>query len=80
MPYFPIYTVKTNSYLRVVPHNVVGNKVEQGESVIWLFLKINLPTTTSMKRSRRELSIDMVVHSGILKNNAFPVFYLQNWV
>jgi len=51
-------------------------KVKQGESVIWLFLKINLLTTISMKRPRRELSIDMVVHGGILKKNItfFPCF------
>jgi len=44
-------------------------KVEQGKSVIWLFLKINLSTTISMKRSRRELSIDMVIHKKIFENN-----------
>jgi len=44
-------------------------KEKKGEIVIWLFLKINLSTTTSIKRSRRELSIDMVIHRGIFKNN-----------
>jgi len=32
-----------------------------GKSVIRLFLEINLSTTISMKRSRRELFIGMVV-------------------
>jgi len=44
-------------------------KVKQEESVMWLFLKIKPSTTISMKRSRRELSIDMVIHRGIFKNN-----------
>jgi len=44
-------------------------KVKQGESVIWIFLKLNLSTTISMKRSRRELSIDMVIPKGIFENN-----------
>jgi len=44
-------------------------KVKQGERVISLFLKINLSTSISMKRSRRELSIDMVIHRNIFKNN-----------
>jgi len=35
-------------------------KIKQGESVILLFLKINRSITMSMKRSRRELSIDIV--------------------
>jgi len=32
-------------------------------------LKINLSTTISMKRSRRELSIDKVIYSGTFKCN-----------
>jgi len=44
-------------------------KEKQGESVIWLFLKINLPTAISMKKYRRELSIDMIIDRGIFKNN-----------
>jgi len=39
------------------------------ESVIWLLFKKNLSTTILMKRSRRQLSTDMVIHSGIFKNN-----------
>jgi len=51
-------------------------KVKQGQSVTWLFLKINLSTAISMKRSRRELSFDMVIHGGILKKQItlFPCF------
>jgi len=47
---------------------VLGMKVKQGKGVIWLFMKMNLSTTISMKRSRRELSIDMVIQRGIYKN------------
>jgi len=46
---------------------VLNVTVKQGESVIWLFLKINISITISMKRSRQELSIDMVIHWGIFK-------------
>jgi len=42
--------------------------------VIWLFLKINLSTPISMKRSRRELSIDLVIRRGIFKNNQSGFF------
>ena len=49
-------------------------KVKQVESVIWLFLKTNLLTIISMKRSRRELSIDMVIHRSIFKNNLITLF------
>jgi len=55
-------------------HTCFGQESETGESVIWLFLKINLSTTISMKRSRRELSIDMVIHRGIVKNNQITLF------
>jgi len=44
-------------------------ELKQGESVISLFLKINLSTTIPMKRSGRELSIDVVIHMGIFKNS-----------
>jgi len=50
------------------PTPVLGMKVEQGESVIWL-LKKNLSTTILMRRSCRELSIYMVIQMGIFKNN-----------
>jgi len=49
----------------VSPPPVLDMRVKQGESLIWLFLSINLPTAISMERSRRELSNDMVIHSGI---------------
>ena len=42
--------------------------------MIRLFFKINLSTTISMKSSRRELSIDMVVHGRIFKNNQITTF------
>ena len=41
--------------------------IQGGESVVSLFLKINLSTTISMKRSRRKLSNDMAEHRPILK-------------
>jgi len=53
------YSVKTNPSLGS-PRAIFGYDDETGESVIWLFLNINLSTTISMKRSRRELSIDVV--------------------
>jgi len=49
-------------------------KVKQEESVTGVFLKINLSTTISMKRSRHELSIDMVIHRAIFRNNHFKLF------
>jgi len=36
---------------------------------ILLFLKINVCSATSFKRSRRDLSIDIAEHYLILKNN-----------
>ena len=56
------------------PTSVLGIKVIQNKSVIWLFFKINLSTTISMKRSRRELSIDILIHRGIFKNNQITLF------
>jgi len=51
----------------------MGMKVKQGKSVIrLLFLKINVSTSISMKRSCRELSIDVVIHWIIFKNNSAP--------
>jgi len=38
-----------------------GMAVKQGKGVMWLFLKINLPTAISMKMSCREISIDVVI-------------------
>ena len=43
-------------------------------SVICLFLKINLSTIISIKRSRRELSIDMVIDRDISDNYKFTLF------
>jgi len=36
-------------------------KVKRDKSVTRLFLKINFQTTLSMKRSRKDLSINMVI-------------------
>jgi len=57
-------------------------KAKQGKSTTISFLKINLWTTISMKRSRQE-TIDMVNDGDFLKNNqttVFPVLtsYLQH--
>jgi len=49
-------------------------EVKVRESVIWLFLKINLSTTIAMNGSRRELSIDIIIHWGIFKNNPISLF------
>jgi len=49
------------------PTPVSDIKMKQGECVIWIFLRINLSTTLPIKRSRPELSDDMVIHMGILK-------------
>jgi len=46
----------------------------KGKTAIWPFLRKKLSTTISMKRSRRELSIDMVIHRGIIKNNKIKLF------
>jgi len=61
------YTVKTNP---LTP--ILGMKVKQGKSVIWLFSKIHLRITISMGSFQRDLFIDMVVDRFILKNNRSP--------
>jgi len=43
------------------------------ESVIWLFLE-RLINNISMKRSRRELSIDMIIHRVIFENTQITLF------
>jgi len=55
---------------------VLGMKVKPVVSIIWLLLKINqnLSTTIPMKRSPRELFVDMVILIGILKNNEMTLF------
>jgi len=55
-------------------------KVKQEEGVIWVLLKINLSTITSIKRSRRELSIDMVILIGICKNDQIILFPCFNFI
>ena len=49
--------------------------VKQRRSETWLSIKINLSTTISMKRSRREFLIDMVIDKGILKNDQIPASF-----
>jgi len=55
-------------------------KVKERKNVIGLFLKINLSTSMSMNKSRRELSTDMVIRRGIFKDiqiTIFPCFNLR---
>jgi len=47
--------------------------VKHRKSIVWLFLKINLTTFTLKKRSLQEVSIDMVIDSGIFKINHFTL-------
>jgi len=58
----------------VSPTPVLGMKVKLEKGVIWLFSKIDLSTTISIKRSRQELSIDMDIHGGIFQNNQMTFF------
>ena len=55
-----------------------GMIVNHGKIVIGSVLQ-SLSTTISMKRSRRELLIDMVVDRGIFKNNQIThaLFYVH---
>jgi len=47
---------------------ILGVKPKRGCYVFWLFFKIGLCSATSLKRSRRELSIDVAEHGSMLKN------------
>jgi len=49
-------------------------KGKQEECVIWSFLKIDLSIIISMKRSRRELSIDVAIQRVIFRNYLFALF------
>jgi len=49
-------------------------KVKRDWSVIRLFLEINFETTISMKRSRPELSIDVVIGLAFKNNTPFICF------
>jgi len=83
---FFLSMVKTNPRCRVSHTPFFRYDENRGESVMRLFLKINLSTTTLMKRSRRELSIDMIIHSCILKitnsrySSVLPSQLTQGWV
>jgi len=50
---------------------VLGMKVKQGKSAIWLFFKISLSITISMESSRRDLFSDVVFQKFILKEKAY---------
>jgi len=50
---------------------VLSMKVKQGEIIICLILKMNLSTTVSMKKSRRELSMGYMT-------NVYPDGHLKN--
>ena len=64
-------TVKTSPCFRQ-SYTCFGYEGEIG--VERIFLKINLSTTISMERSRREFSIDVVIFRGICKNNQSTLF------
>jgi len=51
---------------------VIGVKVKQKERNLVIFE--DKPTNNLMKRSRRELSNDMVIRKGIFKNNQITHF------
>ena len=54
--------------------------VKTGEERSLVILKINLPTTISMKTSRRELSIDMVIYRGILMTKLCSSLVLPSYL
>ena len=59
----------------------LGTKIKKRKYIVWLFMKINLSTTTSIERPCEELSIEIDVERDILKlNYAPPLFYLQKYV
>jgi len=71
--WYPVNATHSKNYLLFSPSPAFGMKMKQGESAI-TSLKINLPTTISMKRSRWELSIDMVINRGTFKNTQITLF------
>jgi len=54
-------------------------RIKQGRSVI-AYLEISLSTTTSMKRSRRELSTDVIFLKDIFKKNQTKPFPYFNFI
>ena len=48
--------------------------MKQGKDIIFFSLNINSSTTVSIKRSRRELSIDMSFKAGIFKYDWITLF------
>ena len=69
--WYPVYRFPARCY--PLPTPVLGMNVKLREILLWLFLKINIPTALSMKRSQ-VLSIDMVVHRVIFKNYQITLF------
>jgi len=67
--------VSTVKIAPVLSPRLFFGKVNQGQSVIWLFLEINLSKTISMEMSCRDLSIDMAIKIGTfkIKKMRFPV-------
>jgi len=65
------------------PIPVLGMKVKRDKNAISLFLKINFQTTISMKMSRREFSINMVIVSlkitTLLYLPVLPPYPKQAW-
>jgi len=75
--------LKLSPVIYVVPsHSSFGYQRKTGKySVIWLLLKINVLTTMLMSRSRREISIDVLVIDYLQKLRFSPVlpFRKQGW-
>jgi len=76
--FLPVVDIQSSiTQLKLAP--ALGNptpvmKMKQGESVIRLLFRIIISTTISIKRSRWELSIDMVIHRVIFKINQIKFF------
>ena len=67
------YTVKKDPVLGS-PLRVLGMEVKREKNVIRLFFKVNFLTTISVKRSRWELSIHLVIDIFIFKNDRITLF------
>jgi len=52
---------------------VLGLKINQGKSLIWLFLKVNVSTAISVKKPCRELSTDITIKTPVFGNAMFWV-------
>jgi len=58
----------------VSPIRVLGMKLKREKCALKLFLRINSYTTISLKRSRRELFINMVIERFIFENTQLTLF------